>query len=235
MKKKTILITGANRGIGFEAAHQLAGFGHKIILTGRDAIKAEGAAKSIGKDIIAHQLDVTSASSIKKMSGYLRDNHIQLDVLINNAGSVFDDYRGQPNPREPLDSSVEVLRKTLELNLIGAYAVIKNLFPFFNNQSRVDIINISSGMGALTDMGVGCPAYRISKTGLNSLTVYLASELSNTNIRVHSVCPGWVRTDLGGPDANRSPAEGVMGILWIVNEEPDINGQFVRDKDIINM
>lgn len=234
IRTKTIVVTGANRGIGFEAAKELAASGHAVILTARDEVKGKAAADILRGNIIVHQLDVTDEQSIRGFADFIKGESINIDVLINNAGTSFDS-RSEQTSGNPLYTPVDLLRKTLEVNLIGAYALTRELFPYITRNNRADIINISSGMGALTDMGTGSPAYRISKAALNALTVFLHAELSGgTEMRVNSVCPGWVRTALGGASASRSLEEGVQGILWIVNEEPELSGKFIRDRRTID-
>ncbi|HEX7027441.1 MAG TPA: SDR family NAD(P)-dependent oxidoreductase [Gammaproteobacteria bacterium] len=233
-REKTIVVTGANRGIGFEAVKQLAASGHTVVLTARDEVKGKAAADILEGDVIVHQLDVTDERSIRRFTDFVQDELMAVDVLINNAGSSFD-KRSEQTAGNPLYTSVEMLRKTLEVNLVGAYALTRELLPYITRENRADIINVSSGMGALTDMGTGSPAYRISKAALNALTVFLHAELSsNTQIHVNSICPGWVRTALGGANASRSLEEGVQGILWIVNEEPELSGKFIRDRSTID-
>jgi len=233
MRKKTVLVTGANRGIGYEAAKELAECGHRVILTARNEQRGLKARDSIKGDVIFYLLDVTQSESVKQLAKFIEKDIGTIDVLINNAGSLFDPKRFEANPDNPLDTSVEVLNKTLQLNLVGAYDVTKQVLPFMNKTLRADIINVSSGMGALREMGVGSPAYRISKTALNALTKILTAELKKTNIHINSICPGWVRTELGGIEADRSLEEGVMGIVWIVNDEPEFRGQFIRDKEFL--
>ncbi|OFZ46912.1 MAG: hypothetical protein A2381_03700 [Bdellovibrionales bacterium RIFOXYB1_FULL_37_110] len=230
-RRKTVLITGANRGIGFEAAKELAESGHRVILTARNKEKGIKACENIKGEVIFHLLDVTQSESVERLAKFIGKDIGTIDVLINNAGSMFDPRRFEANPANPLDSSVAILNQTLQLNFVGAYDVTKQILPFMNKKERADIINVSSGMGALHEMGVGTPAYRISKTALNALTKVLTAEFENTDLHINSICPGWVRTDLGGVGATRSLEEGVMGIVWIVNEEPELRGQFIRDKE----
>jgi len=232
-RKKTVLITGANRGIGYEAAKELAESGHRVILTARNEERGLKARDSIKGDVVFYPLDVTQHESVNQLVKFIEKDIGTIDVLINNAGSLFDPKRFEADSDNPLDTSVEILNQTLQLNLVGAYDVIQHVLPFMSKVKRTDIINVSSGMGALREMGVGTPAYRISKTALNALTKILTAELKKTNLHVNSICPGWVRTDLGGPDAIRSVEEGVVGILWIVNDEPELRGQFIRDKEFL--
>jgi NAD(P)-dependent dehydrogenase (short-subunit alcohol dehydrogenase family) len=230
-KPKTIIITGANRGIGLQAAKDLSQDGHLVIMTSRDLQKGVEASKSVSGEPIVHQLDVTDSESITDFVKFIEDDVTRIDVLINNAGSVFDDMSLKSD--NPLTTSLETLKKTFDLNFFGVYELTQKLIPFFDNENRSDVINISSGMGSLTEMGSGAPAYRFSKTALNSLTVFLGNNLAFQNIHVNSVCPGWVRTDLGGPNASRDIEESTEAIKYIVNEEPDINSQFIRDRELI--
>ncbi len=231
-KPKTIIITGANRGIGLQAARDLASDGHMIIMTSRDLKKGVEASKEVPGEPIVHQLDVTDSKSIKDFAKFIEEDVNRIDVLINNAGSVFDDMAATTN--QPLDTSMEVLRKSFDLNFFGVYELTKSLLPFFDPEGRTDVINISSGMGSLTDMGGGVPAYRFSKAALNAFTVYLGNNMNSKNLFVNSVCPGWVRTDLGGPNASRDVKDSTQALRYIINEEPDHNSQFLRDKEIID-
>ena len=231
-EKKTILITGANRGIGFQAAKTFAEQGHKVILTGRDTDKVAQAASQIEGKTLALKIDVTNEEDIKTAAEVLKNQGIKLNVIINNAGTVFDNWNDGTSDK-PLTTSVEDLRKTLELNLIGAYAVTQHMLPLLDQSKRADIINVSSGMGGIEGMESGAPAYRISKTGMNGMTANLAAEFEGTPVHVNSICPGWVRTDLGGSNAHRSLEEGVVGLDYIVNEEPEHSGKFLRDKEVI--
>jgi len=231
---KTILVTGANRGLGFEACKQLALDGHKIIMTGRDEAKLKQAAAKLSGNIIPLKMDVTADKEIENAAIWVKDHIGNIDVLINNAGSVFDTFPFGANCENPLSTGHNELRNTLELNLEGPYSVIKSFLPLLRKTQRTDIINVSSGMGSLHDMGTGAPAYRISKAALNALTIFLATELAATKIYVNSLCPGWCSTELGGQEAPRTPAEGIIGIRWIVNERPELRGKFIRDKAIIS-
>jgi NAD(P)-dependent dehydrogenase (short-subunit alcohol dehydrogenase family) len=231
---KTILITGANRGLGFVMSKKLAELGHQVILTGRDEQKINSAAEKITNNCFPLKLDVTRPSQIANAFDIIQKEFTNIDILINNAGSVFDHAPFEQENHGPLYSNLDVLKQSMELNLYGPYQMIQTFLPLLTiEDQRTDIINISSGMGAINNMGTGVPTYRISKAALNALTSFLKSELSATNIHVNSVCPGWCATELGGENAPRSPLEGIQGVLWIIQEQPDINGQFIRDREII--
>ncbi|MBP9706397.1 MAG: SDR family NAD(P)-dependent oxidoreductase [Oligoflexales bacterium] len=235
MTKKTIFITGAARGIGFAAAKLLQADGHQVIASSRDLKKLEASLAKLPSGIAAIGLDVCDEKQVKAAAQEVQKRFGTIDVIINNAGSVFDEKsRFQAQPENPFDSSLEALKKTYQLNIAGPYAVIKYFLPLLSKNRRTDIINVSSGMGALKDMGPGCPTYRISKVALNAMTVTLSAELIETQTHVNSICPGWCATDLGGVDAPRTPEQGVEGMQWIINEEPKIRGKFIRDKEIID-
>jgi len=223
-RKKTILITGAGRGIGFALSKSLAEQGHKVIMTARDVSKLP----EISGDVVPIQMDVTNVEDIKRATEEVKKIG-PLNVIVNNAGGRFDsgDWN-EVNLENPCISEPEEVLKTIDLNLMGPYRVIKYFFPLLDKENRADIINISSGMGGITEMGPGSPGYRLSKAGLNALTANLSATLAGTKVFVNSFCPGWVRTDLGGMDATFSPEEGASGMIWMINEEPDIRGKFLR-------
>ncbi|RLA63406.1 MAG: short-chain dehydrogenase [Epsilonproteobacteria bacterium] len=233
-RKKTILITGANRGIGLALSKVLAVSGHKIIMTSRDVAKLDKKLLGISGEVVPLQMDVTNIEEIKKVVEEVKKIG-PLDVIINNAGARFDsgDWH-EANPQNPLLSEPDEVLKTIDVNLMGPYRVIKYFFPLLNKKDRADIINISSGMGGIVEMGPGSPGYRLSKAGLNALTANLNSTLIDTKVFVNSFCPGWVRTELGGMEATLSPEEGVQGMVWMINEEPDIRGKFLRGQTVLN-
>lgn len=196
---KTILVTGANRGIGRETIRQLAHAGHKTILTGRNSelvrnTQNDLAANGITTD--AHPLDVRDEKSLADLITYVTEKYGKLDVLVNNAGIFLD----SGNTKKP---STEIIRETFDTNVLGPYRLIEAFLPLLKKSGDARIINISSGMGGLTEMNGGYPGYRISKTALNAVTRIFASDLAAMKISVNSVCPGWVKTDMGGSGATR--------------------------------
>lgn len=210
-KKKVALITGANRGIGFETALGLAERGFLALVGARRQEDAEQAAERIreqGHEAMAVQVDVTDISSIIALERMLNNDPGRLDVLINNAGVYLDPHEGVFEIPESL------MRETMEVNFYGPFHLLRALAPLLRLSESGTVVNVSSGYGALNGMAGGSPAYRISKTALNALTRIAAAELRPDGVRVNAVCPGWVGTEMGGPDAPRTPKEGAKGIIW---------------------
>ena len=227
---KTVLVTGANRGLGFETCRQLAAAGFTVLLTARKAQAGEEAAAALRAqelDVRFLALDVALDASIRQAAEFLRQHDIRLDVLVNNAGVFLD-----PGPDQE-ESSVfftgrDTLRSTMEVNVYGPVCLVQALRPSLKSGGR--IINVSSGMGQLSEMNGGCPAYRISKTALNAVTRILSQELAPANISVNSVCPGWVKTDMGGSNALLSPAQGVDTMVWLATADDSPSGCFFRER-----
>jgi NAD(P)-dependent dehydrogenase (short-subunit alcohol dehydrogenase family) len=173
-----------------------------------------------------HQLDVTDPDSMRRLAADAVQRLGRVDILVNNA-AVF---------LERLDDTVEqadldVVRATLMTNLIGAWRMCQAILPLMQRQRSGRIVNVSSGSGQLSEIGPGHPGYRVSKTALNALTGVLAAELAGTNILVNAVCPGWVRTDMGGPDAPRTVAEGADTVVWAaLLPDGGPSGRFFRDR-----
>lgn len=233
MTAKIAVVTGANRGIGFEICRQLAKQGMHVMLTSRDEAKGQLAAARLRKEgatLNYHQLDVTDLESIRRFTLHLEEDFDGIvDILVNNAGIMID-----PKGSRALDSSVQTYRNTLETNVYGPLLMCQALVPMMRKRNYGRIVNLASRLGQLSDMGTGTPAYRVSKTALNVLTRMLAQELQGTNILVNSLCPGWVKTDMGGPDANRSVEEGADTAVWLaLLPDGGPTGQFFRDRQPI--
>jgi NAD(P)-dependent dehydrogenase (short-subunit alcohol dehydrogenase family) len=230
MDKRVAVVTGANRGIGFETCRQLARHGGiQVVLTSRDETKGGTAAKQLRDEGLAvefHGLDVTSEQSVKTFAGWLEGACKRCDILVNNAGVMLD-----PRSSRVLDSKVKTYHDALETNLIGPLMMIQALAPLMKKNGYGRIVNVSSGQGQLSDMGVGTPAYRVSKTALNALTRTLAAELKGSGILVNTMCPGWVKTDMGGAGAPRTVEQGADTAAWLAtlpNDGP--SGGFFRDR-----
>ena len=229
-KQPIVVVTGGNRGIGLEICRQLAGRGATVVLTARQPEAAQEAAKKLAAPNLSvqfHPLDVASAESVAALRGFLDGTFGRLDVLINNAG-IFskEDAPG-------LDVKLATVRATLETNTLAPLHLSQTLVPLLKRSNAARIVNVSSGMGALSEMGGGYAAYRISKTALNAVTGILAAELRGA-VAVNSVCPGWVRTDMGGANAERDVSQGAAGIVWLALDAPqDLTGKFLRDGKVI--
>lgn len=232
MRKKVAVVTGANRGIGFGTAKALAERDYTVIMVGRDEAKTHAAAgklRALDLDVEPAVADIADTASVHAMVVSLTKRHPAIDVLVNNAGVILEtDARGTPSETATVDP--EAVLATLNINTVGALRMSQALLPALRKSPAGRIVNISSGMGAINEMDGGWPAYRLSKAALNALTRVLAAETTNTHIKVNSVCPGWVRTDMGGANASRSVDEAVPGIVWAAELGDDgPHGGFFRD------
>ena len=225
---KVAVVTGANRGIGLEICRQLARQGIHTILTSRDQAKGQAARQELadaGLDIGYRQLDVTDAKSVPDLAAHLQQEYGRLDILVNNAGIAID------KGTSVLHTDLDTLRQTMETNLYGPLRLCQALVPLMRRQKVGRIVNISSSMGQLSSMGNEAPSYRMSKAALNALTRILAAYLEDTGILVNSMCPGWVRTDMGGRSASRSVEEGADTAVWLATLPDDgPTGGFFRDR-----
>ncbi|CAN5174872.1 SDR family oxidoreductase [soil metagenome] len=222
---RVALVSGANRGIGREVVRQLAEKGIAVILGSRSEEKGLKAAEGIDGAVHVRRLDMTDETGIQSLAREVEEEFGRLDILVNNAGIAID--RGQSG----VDADLDVVRETLEMNLFGTWRLCEAFVPLMRRNGYGRIVNVSSGMGALTDMGSGSPAYRVSKASLNALTRILASELRRSGILVNSVCPGWVRTGMGGSSASRSVEEGADTPVWAATlPDNGPTGGFFRDR-----
>ncbi len=219
------LVTGANRGIGRETARQLAERGYTVIASARDAVKAEAAAAEIGGDARPLELDVSDPASIAAAVEAVKAEPGRLDVLVNNAGVGLDWGIAGTDP------DFGKIQATLETNLFGAYRVAVGLLPLLRESAHPRIVNVSSGMGGVAEMGGWSPGYRISKAGLNAVTRILSTELADAGVLVNSACPGFVATDMGSQFGASKPVEkGAAGIVWLAMLPDDgPTGGFFRD------
>ena len=230
---RVALVTGANRGIGFEIARQLAEIGNRVILGARNLAQGEAAAKTLASNDVkafAAELDVTDEATIEKITRKIDLDFGRLDILVNNAGILIDETD------LPSETAPQTTRTTLETNLLGPWRLCQALIPMMKRNNYGRIVNVSSGAGALSEMSdsLYAPAYSISKTALNALTIMFASELRGSNILVNAICPGWVRTDMGGTSAPRSAKEGADTAVWLATLPDDgPTGGFFRDRSKI--
>jgi NAD(P)-dependent dehydrogenase (short-subunit alcohol dehydrogenase family) len=234
--KRIALVTGANKGIGFDVVRQLRREGYHVFLGARDEKAGRDAADKLNHEarqkedygeVSFLKIEISNIDGIRAAAEEFGKQCDRLDALINNAGILLDD------DKDILNCSPEIFEKTLRTNTLGALLVSQAFVPFLKKSDAPRIVNVSSGGGQLDGGADGwAPAYCISKTALNGVTVQLAAALPK--FAVNSVCPGWVRTDMGGSNATRSVAEGASGVVWLVAEAPQREtGNFFRDRKII--
>jgi NAD(P)-dependent dehydrogenase (short-subunit alcohol dehydrogenase family) len=231
-ERRTALVSGSNRGIGREVARQLAELGHHVIVTARDLGAAEGAVEELsngrGLSLQAAQLDVADPHSVGRLRERLEAEPGRLDALVNNAGVMGEIATNVA--KAPLDDA----HTTMETNLFGAWRLIQAMLPLLRRSGHGRIVNVSSGAGQLSDMNGGYPGYRVSKTALNALTRILSNEEGGNGMLVNSMCPGWVRTDMGGSAAPRSVTEGADTAVWLATLPDDgPTGAFFRNREPI--
>ena len=222
------LVTGGNRGIGLETCRQLAARGLNVILASRDPDRGAAAVEALAQEgltLIQHTLDVTRPEEIEAALEFVQSTCGRLEVLVNNAGIYLDQQASL------LDLDLADVRLTMETNFYGPLRLCRAFAPLMRRQQYGRIVNVSSGYGALSEMGAGAPAYSISKAALNALTCILADELRGGDIKVNAACPGWVHTQMGGPEAPRTPAEGADTIVWLATlPARGPSGGFFRDR-----
>ena len=226
---RVALVSGANRGLGFEVTRQLSERGMTVLLGARDLDKGLHAARKLAGapgEVIAVQLDVTQQDQIDTLARWIDVTYGRLDVLVNNAGAFYD-------PAEhPSSTDIAPVRDALETHLFGSWRLSSAMLPLMRRHRYGRIVNVSSGCGASTADSGNCPAYRVSKSALNTYTRALASELDGSGIQVNAVCPGWVATDMGGP-GGRPVADGAAGIVWAACLPAPLTGGFYRDRQRI--
>lgn len=220
-----ILITGSNRGIGFEAARQLGIRGNRVFVTARrasDLSSTVSALTDMGIDCKGYLLDLSSLESIDSFLQLFQES---LDVLINNAGVHL---KGSPS-----QLSKDALSNSFHVNAIGPWYLTGQLIPILGKSANPKIINVTSGAGAQKSQHhspVEFSSYRISKLAMNEFTRLLSREYPHW--KINAMCPGWVRTQMGGNRANRSVAEGADTITWLAMENEE-TGNFYRDRKVI--
>ncbi|MEH7548572.1 SDR family oxidoreductase [Neobacillus vireti] len=224
---KVALVTGGNRGIGYELVKQLALKGFKVILASRDSEMGHKAAQKLQQsnlDVSFVVMDIDNQESIHQAAITVNERYGRVDVLINNAGVYLEENK----KLVAMDPSI--LERTMTTNFFGAYYCVRSFIPLMEKQGYGRIINVSSEYGAMSDMSYpGVGAYKLSKFALNGLTRLVAAEI-NGNIKINAVDPGWVSSDMGGPSAPRTPKQAADSILWLATIGPEgPNGGFFRD------
>jgi NAD(P)-dependent dehydrogenase (short-subunit alcohol dehydrogenase family) len=262
---KIILVTGGNRGIGFEICRQLDKLGHTVILGSRNLAKGLAAAALLSKNVVVKQLDVTSEESIQSLYESVKKDFGEIDVLINNAGIGSDALEKKNIPTSGIKNvlktnlpgawkvaklAIPVLRKAgiiaqkegakdvsilsvkqiMDTNFYAPWRMIQVFLPLLQKSKEGRIINVSSGMGELQSLTGDSPAYSLSKSSLNALTIMFSNELKGKGISVNAMCPGWVKTDMGGPDAPRNVGQGADRAVWLATEKEIPTGRFFRDR-----
>ncbi|MBS0239733.1 MAG: SDR family NAD(P)-dependent oxidoreductase [Proteobacteria bacterium] len=232
---KTALVTGANRGIGFEIARQLSLLGFSILAGVRSREKVVTAVddfKKAGVDVKPVILDMANSGRLLDALTEIELTHAPIDVLVNNAAILIDGPGGFNSSL--FDMTDDVFRRTWETNVLGPSITMRALMPGMLTRGFGRVVNMSSLAGQLNNMGKGYPAYRVSKAALNALTRIAAAEAaaSGTDVKVNACSPGWVRTSMGGKDAPRSPGKGAETAVWLATIDSDgPNGGFFQDKE----
>ncbi len=225
---RTVLVTGGNRGIGLECCAQLARKGWTVILGSRDAKLGAKAAASLSKEgaVYPVKLDSTRPAEIEKARAWIEKKFGRLDALINNGAVLFkEDNNGNLN-----DLQDGLFETTIQTNLIGCYNTMRAFLPMMKKQKFGRIVNVSSGYGSTEMLKAKVGAYKLSKYALNGLTKILADEMNPKHIKINAICPGWVRTRMGGPDATRDVRDGAKSVIWgVLLDEKGPTGGFYRD------
>jgi NAD(P)-dependent dehydrogenase (short-subunit alcohol dehydrogenase family) len=227
--KKIAIVTGGNRGIGREIARQLMKNDVFVVVGCRTEPKCALTVDDLkreGPNIAGHQLDVNDTKSVRRFVEQVEKHHGKPSILVNNAGVYPEETAAKV-----ADTPTSMWRETFETNLFGAVRMVREVLPLMKKLRYGRIVNISSGLGQMHQMGEGSPAYRVSKAALNALTRTLAAEVAGTGILVNSMSPGWVKTDMGGEEAPRSVEEGADTAVWLsLLPSNGPTGQFFRDR-----
>jgi len=229
--EKVVLITGGNRGIGREVVRQLARRGFRVVIATRDAASGRQAADEVraeGGRAASLALDVSDSASVRAAAAAFAEHADHLDVLVNNAG-IYPDQGV-----DALNVSRDQLTRTFQTNTFGPVEVTQAFLPYLRRSDEARVINVSSGLGQLAGLSADQPSYCLSKLALSGVTLLLSAALQADRIAVNSMCPGWVRTDMGGPSATRSVEEGADTAVWLAAEAPHgLTGRFFRDRQEI--
>lgn len=230
-EQRIALVTGGNRGIGLEICRQLAKLGIRVVLGSRDTAKGVAAAGELiatGLPVEARELDVASNESIRECMNWIRRDLGRLDILVNNAGIMVEEEDADA------EQEIQIIRDTMQTNVYGPLLLSRLAIPIMKSRRYGRIVNLSSSMGSLAEMGAGYIAYRMSKAGINVVTRVLAAETQGMGILVNSVDPGWVQTAMGGRGANRTMYKGAETPVWLATVPAGgPTGGFFRDRKTI--
>lgn len=222
---RTALVTGGNRGIGLAICRGLAKLGFRVLLACRDTDKGLAAARGIEGTVFVVELDLANSFGLDRQLNSISESFGAVDVVINNAGIL--DYT------KFSELTTELTLRSLQTNALAALAVIQHFAPQMQQRKFGRIVNLSSGWGSFYEGLEGPPAYAISKATLNAITKVAASSYPDW-VKINAMCPGWVRTDMGGNEADRSVEEGADTVLWLATLEADgPSGGFFRDRKSI--
>ena len=221
-------MTGGNRGIGLEVCRQLAALGHHTLLASRSRSKGESAANSLGAHagiITIVELDVSDPRSVDRAAERVGNDFGGIDILVNNAAILLGEHD------DLLDAPHADLVATFTTNVFGAIGVAQAFVPGMLERGYGRVVNVSSTAGQLSTMETYAPLYSMSKTALNALTRQLAAATKGHDVLVNSACPGWVRTDMGGPGAPRSVEQGADTLVWLATlPRGGPSGKFFRNR-----
>jgi len=226
------IVTGANRGIGLEIVRQLARRGLNVVLASRDLAKGEAAAARLaleGVEVPVIAIDVTDGESVRAGVADVLSRFGRIDVLVNNAAILKEGFN--PEDASVFEVPIDLVMLTFATNTVGPLRMIEAIVPGMRERGYGRVVNLSSGAGQLSGIGAGYPAYRMSKAALNALTRLTAAELGPGDIKINAMCPGWVRTDMGGPNATRTVEKGAETAVWLATLPADgPTGGFFRDR-----
>jgi NAD(P)-dependent dehydrogenase (short-subunit alcohol dehydrogenase family) len=224
------VVTGANRGIGFEVCRELSQRGVHVILTARNPDAGRLATERLLAKYLSvefQRLDVTDRQSVEELKSFLESKFGRLDILINNAAIVLMEKDG-----DILNISVDTVRETMETNCYGPLLMCQTMIPLLQKSHNPRLINVSSTAGSIAQMAPDWAAYRMSKTYLNAMTAAIANKLRDTRIIVTTMCPGWVKTEMGGQEAPRTVEQGADTIIWLALDAPaSVHGKFLHDRE----
>lgn len=229
-EKKIVLVTGANKGIGFEVVRQLSKYGFLVILTSRDKAKGKAALDQLQKEnlnVDYVQMDIANMDSIRNAFHYVKSTYEKLDVLINNAAICLKEDRSL------LHGDLSIILQTMETNALAQLTVTRIFYPLLPPGGR--IIMTSSEGGSMSDpVGGWSPAYCVSKSFLNAITRHLSYELRDHRISVNAFDPGWVKTDMGGRSAPGSVEQGADTAVWLATSANTGTGKFYYSRKEIH-
>ncbi len=231
MEKLIALVTGANRGMGLATTTRLLEMNYHVIMVGKNLNDLSTICQKLKEKSFSVEYfhaDMENKEDLYKLIDYINKSHQRIDVLINNAGIYIEE-------KNFLDLNESIFEKTFHTNTFAPYILIKGILPLMIQNNFGRIVNVSSGLGSFDDASSFCLSYSVSKGALNILTNIFSKEVRNKNIKINSVCPGWVKTDMGGMNAPRSIEQGIAGIIWAATLDSNgPSGGFFRDQKPLN-